>query len=127
MSNDPHISLITIIKRIGVRVLRCGTIVDAEHWYTKLNSQLSLITLVTVGTTDAEASSMKLNHGLIKPLRVLPINRWAIVNYSDLDLLIRVKFDCICMILAIIATKLFLSVLGHFVLKLFICHVFVQV
>ena len=130
MCNDPNICLIAIIKRIGVRVLRCHPIVHAEHWYTKLESQLSLISLVSVGTAYAKASTMKLNHSLIKPLRILPVNRWAIVYNSDHDLLIRVKLDWICMILAIIAAILnqrFFSVQGHFVLKLFISHVVVQI
>ena len=72
---------------------------------------------------------MKLNHSLVKLLRILPVNWWAIVYNSDHDLLIRVELVYISMILAIITilNQRFLSVLGHFVLKLFICHVFVQI
>ena len=103
MSNYPHICLIAIIKRIGVRVLRSGPVVNAEHWYTKLERQLSLITLMTVGTAYAEASTMKLNHSLIKPLRILHTNGRSIMNNSDLDLLARIIIVLICMILDIVA------------------------
>ena len=115
MLNDPHICLITIIYRIGVRVLWCGSIINAEHWYTKLESQLSLVSLLSIGTAHAVTSTMKLNHSLIKALRILPINSWSIMDNSDLHLLIRVKLVFICMILAIIAILIecFLLILGN--------------
>ena len=82
---------------------------------------------MTVRTADAKATTVKLYHSLIKPLRVLLTNGWSIMDNSDFDLLVRIIISLICMILVIILNELFLSVLRHLVFKLFICHVFVQI
>ena len=82
---------------------------------------------MTVGTTHGKATTMKLNHSLLKLLRILYRNGRSIMHDSYFYMCARIVLILICVISNVVLLKIFFLIFSHFVLKHFICHVFKQV
>jgi hypothetical protein len=81
LSRHPHISLVTVINWIWVRVFRRNAVVNAENRYVKFFCPPSSVALHARGRTANHATPMKVNNRRIYRLR------------SFSGLILEVKFD----------------------------------